>query len=237
MLTKLLSVLAVGILGMTALPTVVKLTGIAAGPLTISQEAYNLIVNEECGGEGYYNRHAIHPEWPGGASGVTVGVGYDCGYNTKAQIASDWAHLGNERIAALQSTAGIKGGSAKIALNRVRHVTISWEEAKITFDKKTVSRFGGMTAAAFPKITDTPDDCEGVMLSIVFNRGSSLAGDSRLEMRQIRDAITNHRWDDGPQYILNMRRLWYGKHLDGLLSRRVKEAALWRRGLDRLKAA
>ncbi len=231
MLPKFVSVLT-GILAMAALPVTAVKTGLTAGALNISQEAYNLIVNDECGGEGYYNRRYIRPQWPGGASGVTVGIGYDCGYNTKAQIAADWAHLGTERVAALQSVAGLKGQTAKSALGRTRHVVISWQEAKATFDKKTVSRFGDMTATAFKGITAAPDHCEGVMLSIVFNRGALMTGSTRLEMRQCRDAIAAGRLHEVPGYIRSMRRLWVGKGLDGLLKRRLAEAALFERGLN-----
>ena len=44
-----------------------------------SQAAIDLIVREEVGSQARYKHKYQHPEWPGGASGVTIGVGYDCG--------------------------------------------------------------------------------------------------------------------------------------------------------------
>ena len=42
------------------------------------------------GGQRYYERFLARPTWPGFASGVTVGVGYDCGYNSAEVILQDW---------------------------------------------------------------------------------------------------------------------------------------------------
>lgn len=61
--------------------------------MNISQAAFDLIVNEETGGQAYYNRTEIHPDWPGGASGVTIGIGYDCGYSDPSTIRADWGPL------------------------------------------------------------------------------------------------------------------------------------------------
>ena len=205
---------------------------IAAGPLRISQEGYNLIVYSETGGAGYYNRALKHVTWPGGASGCTWGCGYDGGYNTKAQIASDWAHLGPERVKALQSVAGLKGSAARAALPRVKAVSVSWEEAMVVYQQKTMPRFGKLTGDAFPRLTELSGDCQATWLSIVFNRGSSLSGGSRLEMRQSRDAIASGKPQPVPGYILDMRRLWVNKGLPGLLTRRKAEAALFQKGLN-----
>jgi hypothetical protein len=55
-----------------------------------SMAGVNEIVTEEDSGEAYYTRHYEHFEWPQGASGPTVGIGYDCGYVTADQIRKDW---------------------------------------------------------------------------------------------------------------------------------------------------
>ena len=57
----------------------------------LSDKAYNLILKYEVGGgSAYYNKALKNPCYPGGASGVTIGIGYDLGYNTKAQFTNDW---------------------------------------------------------------------------------------------------------------------------------------------------
>jgi peptidoglycan hydrolase-like protein with peptidoglycan-binding domain len=40
------------------------------------------IAREEVGGRDYYDSSCARPAWPGGDSGVTIGVGYDLGYQT-----------------------------------------------------------------------------------------------------------------------------------------------------------
>src|SRR3981081_336751 len=47
-----------------------------------SERAYELIIDFEVGGRSEYERTYQRPEWPQGESGVTIGVGYDLGYNT-----------------------------------------------------------------------------------------------------------------------------------------------------------
>jgi hypothetical protein len=212
---------------------------IQAGPLQISERARDLIVHYECGGEAYYRQRLTRPTWPGGASGVTVGIGSDLGYITRAQIAEQWAHLGPSRVASLQTVAGIKGQTARGAVGRVRHVVISWEEALIHFEKSTLPRWGRLTASAFAGLEKAHPHCQGTLKSIAFNRGTSMTGDTRREMRQCRDAYAafnrSGRIDDVAgvsQYILSMRRLWVGKGLDGLLKRRVAEAALHDAGIE-----
>ena len=47
-----------------------------------SDAAIDLIVREEDSSPEFYAKHYQHFEWPQGASGPTVGIGYDCGYVT-----------------------------------------------------------------------------------------------------------------------------------------------------------
>ena len=43
----------------------------------IPTRAVAFIAREEVGGRGFYDAQCARPTWPGGASGVTIGVGYD----------------------------------------------------------------------------------------------------------------------------------------------------------------
>lgn len=205
---------------------------IQAGPLRISEQARDLIIQYECGGMAYYNSRLTRPTWPGGASGVTVGIGSDLGYITQAQIAEQWSHLGRDRVAALQTVTGLKGQTARAAVGRVRHVVISWQEAVVHFEKSTLPRWGNLTHRAFPELDKTHPHCQGAIKSIAFNRGTSMRGNSRREMVWVRDDIQKGNLRPVPGHILAMRRLWIGKGLDGLLKRRVAEAALFQRGAE-----
>lgn len=199
---------------------------IPAGPLRISPESKEVIVEFETGGQAYYRKALAKPSWPGGASGVTVGIGYDVGYNQRAQVIADWQALSESQRNALASAAGVKGVAAKPRAAALKWIVVPWETAETVFVAYTMPRFGRMTDAAFPGITRTHGHVQGAMLSIVFNRGASMSGDGRSEMRQIRTLIAAGNVRGIPPQVRSMKRLWYGKGLDGLIRRREAEAKL-----------
>lgn len=222
-----------GFVGFSAKRDDAKVDGVKAGPLIISNKAYNLIVEYECGSKGEFISQLSRPTWPGGASGVTIGIGYDLGYNTREQIAADWKCLGPNNVATLQTVAGLTGQRARVALSKVRTVVVSWEQALAVFNGRTLARFGSLTGATFPPIKSQHPHGQGALTSLVFNRGSSLSGESRREMLAIRTHLTKGNPSRVPGEIRAMRRLWVGKGLDGLLRRREAEATLFASGLAR----
>lgn len=197
--------------------------------LKVSQKGYDLILEFEVGGgEVYYNRHLIHPEWPGASSGVTIGVGYDLGYNSPSQIEADWAgRLPSGVIARLKSCSGIKGSAAKIKLRSVRDISVPWSSAIEVYKAKTIPRFAGLTRRAYPGTETLHPSVQGAMLSWVFNRGDGISGSARdLEKRQIRNDIPDHV-SALPSRFLSSQRLWIGTDAGaGLCRRRRAEAAL-----------
>ncbi len=205
---------------------------LAAGNLRISPESRELIIYYETGGEAYYRRYEQHPEVPPGASGVTIGVGYDCGYNTAAQIASDWnAYLDPGQIMRLQSVAGKRGAMARAVLARVRDIIVPWESALAVYESKTVPRFAAMTEHTYPGITLAPPDIQGVMLSTTFNRGTDLREKRRQELLWSRCDIITGNYTRLPDYQIGMRRLWPG--IPGLLRRYAAHAGLMQRALGK----
>lgn len=200
--------------------------GVPAGPLVISPEGRDLIVEFETGGESYYRSKLQRPSWPGGASGVTVGIGYDLGYNTRHAILGDWRALPESARNALASAAGVKGEAAKTRVQALRWILVPWPVAQDVFVGNTMPRFGALTDQAFPGVRSSHGHVQGAMLSIVFNRGASMAGASRVEMRSIRAHIAAGRVSAVPGEIRSMKRLWVGKGLPGLIRRREAEARL-----------
>ena len=69
-------------------------------------------------------------------------------------------------------------------------------------------------------------DAYGAIISLVFNRGTSLKGDSRKEMVSIKNLIAKKDYKKIAKEFRNMKRIWIGKNLDGLLDRREAEAKL-----------
>jgi hypothetical protein len=197
----------------------------------LSPKAYKLILDYEVGGgPSYYNKQLKHPCYPGGESGVTIGIGYDMGYNTVAQFEADWiAILDQTSYSRLVIHLGKKGNNAKAAIPSVKDISIPWESAEIVFKGNTLPRFIKETKKAFPGAEKLHSDAFGALVSLVFNRGGSTTGSSRSEMLNIKNAIVNGH-DDIYNYIaaqiIDMKRLWVGKGLDGLLTRRNDESKL-----------
>lgn len=228
---------------------VARWTGRAFNPLfsspdngpKISPAGLAWIAEFETGGEAYYNLRLRKPTWPGGASGVTIGIGYDLGYNTRVQIADDWeAHVSPAVLMDLQDVAGIKGETAEAYLGTVAHVRIPWAEALQVFKRSSVPRFGKLLVQVFPGVELLPVPAQEALLSLVFNRGTSLKGDSRREMAEIRKLVGYYRASTNRPRLLSliaveivkMKRLWIGKGLDGLLKRRDAEAYRVRNALQ-----
>jgi hypothetical protein len=212
-------------------PPISKGWDVQAGNLNVSKQAYAFIIQSEVGGMAYYEKALKRPTYPGGASGVTIGVGYDVGYNTASQVRLDWSGLPKGSVDALASAAGYKGAAAKARVPALRWILVPWPQAEKVFVQNTLPRFGNMTLKAFPGLKDRHGHCQGAILSIVFNRGPSKSGASRVEMANIDRHLLADRLDRVPPEIRSMKRLWVGKGLNGLLTRRDAEAALFQRGV------
>jgi hypothetical protein len=204
---------------------------LAAGNLRISSESRELILYYETGGCSYYNARLKRPTVPPAPSGVTIGIGYDCGFNSREQIAADWGpYLPASQIARLQSVAGLKGAWAKAALPRVRDIVVPWEVAVKVYESRTVPRFAKLTERAYPGVLALPSHMQGVMLSTSFNRGTDFVGDRRRELRWTRDDIAHGSTAKLPAYQLQMRRLW--PTTLGLQRRYSAHAGLMQRAID-----
>lgn len=203
----------------------------------ISLEADNLIIQEETGGQAYYNATERHPTWPGGASGVTIGNGYDLGYSTAAQIAADWgSFLASQALTALQSVAGIHGSPAQSHARELHWVTVSWDAAMAVFHNKDLPKWTDIVKQLLPNCDKLNGDCFGALVSLAFNRGPSFdnLGDRYIEMRNIKSHMASLEFEKIPAEFLAMRRLW---PVDGdLWKRRGHEASLFQRGLTSMHA-
>lgn len=204
----------------------------------LSQSAFDLIVHFEIGSPTYYSRHLQRASYPGGASGVTIGIGYDLGYNTRERIKADWGgKVSTSTLKLLLAAAGLKRGAAKAFVARHRNrIVIPLEVAEDVFQESTLPRFIRLTARTFPGSQELlPANTFGALVSLVFNRGSSLKGHRRRHMAAIAQNIAKLR--NGKQSLANaigrisaeissMQVIWRGKNLPGLLRRRRAESKL-----------
>jgi hypothetical protein len=194
--------------------------------MNLSPESRKLILDFEVGGgEAYYTKYLSRPTWPGAASGVTVGIGYDCGYNSRAAILADWSDLGES--GELAKTAGIKGVAAKSAVAGVKNLRIPWALALQVYEATTVPKFWRLCQRTWPGFDALHPNCQGALLSLTFNRGSAMDGDRRREMRAIRDLTKMQDYRGIAWQLRAMKRIWRGKDIEqGMNRRRDAEAKL-----------
>lgn len=193
-----------------------------------SKKALDLILEFEVGGgESYYNKFLKTPCWPKGQSGITIGIGYDLGYNTIDGFKKDWGDkLSIKDFSLLSGAIGLKGTNAQSKVSLYKGVSIPYSVALEVFMSNTLERFKKETLKAFPDADKLHEDAFGALVSLVFNRGGSLTGSSRVEMAAIRPLVAAKDYKGIAKQIRSMKRLWVGKGLDGLLTRREKEAQM-----------
>lgn len=172
--------------------------------------------------------------WPGGASGITLGYGYDLSAETANELRRDWTRfLGKAAVERLAGLVGKSGQAAAKLAPTVRDIRVPRAASLAVFMESTLPKYVFCTRAAFPNFDALPLDAQGALVSLTFNRGARMEdrnpGD-RKEMRAIRAALA-----DGVQradlpviaaQLRQMKRLWVGKGLDGLLARRENEARM-----------
>lgn len=205
--------------------------------MQISQKAINHIIAEEVSSPAYYEKHYRRPEWPGGASGVTVGNGYDLGYASRDKIQKDFGgRLPETMVAVMKSCSGVKGSAAAAMLRSVKNqIDVPWSVAYAVFMERDVPQWTATVRNAvglnFEKMTPT---CAGVEVGLAYNRGAggfNAAGDRYKEMREIKACIQSMNFPAIPVWHERMARLWEGTSVSGVAGRRRREAALFREGL------
>jgi hypothetical protein len=202
--------------------------------LKLSKDAINkAILAFEVGwsptnGFAYYNQRLSKPTVPdpsNTSSGVTIGIGYDCGYNTAAKIKQDWQSiLPLHQVIALAATAGLKKQQAVSALKNVKNIVVPVSAALQVFYNTTIYSFAKMAARIYPSLHKLHPIEQAVIVGLVFNRGADLDGERRREMRQLITAIQNDNDATMAALIRSMCRLW--PNTLGLRKRREAEAAL-----------
>lgn len=165
--------------------------------------------------------------WPGGSSGITIGIGYDLGYVTVDQFESDWEpFLTAAELTRLKTVVGKTGIAARNRAAQFVGIRVSEAAAESVFFDHTLPLHALRTEQAFPGVKALPADAQGALLSLVFNRGTSMVGERRREMLAIRSAVPIRDLPEIAGQLRSMKRLWVGKGLDGLLRRREAEALL-----------
>ena len=156
-------------------------------------------------------------------SGVTVGIGYDCGQATAQKIMNDWsAYIPPAQAQRLAATAGLKKQAALTESNKMQDIIIPIEAALKQWYEKKLPATAKETARIYPNIANLHPYEQTCLISLVFNRGASLDGDRRKEMK---DLVAATNLDDDKamgKLFRDMKRLWPDTR--GLQIRRDLEA-------------
>jgi gas vesicle protein/GH24 family phage-related lysozyme (muramidase) len=166
-------------------------------------------------------------KWPGGPSGITLGIGYDLGFVTKEDFQKTWKnYLTADQMARLETVIGISGSAAGQRASGFADIVISREAAVDAFTRVSLPQYQARTAVAFPGYDKLPVDVQGALVSLVFERGIAMDGDRRKEMRAIRAAVASGNLQEIANQFRAMKRLWQGTGLDGLVRHLEAEALL-----------
>jgi GH24 family phage-related lysozyme (muramidase) len=196
----------------------------------LSKKAIDLIIQFEVGGRAYYDKKLQSPIWAGGESGVTIGMGADLGFMSEKEFIKIWSpHLNLNFIECLRKVVGLKGIKAKQMLRgEILNVRVPYNTAYEVFVKYDIPKYFKMTKAIYPELETLNEDTQGALVSMVYNRGNKLEGDSRIEMKRIVEMVKNKDYDGIAEEIEKSKRHWENRGLDGLVVRREAEADLIR---------
>lgn len=212
----------------------------------ISTRGHDFIVGWETGGRDYYEQVIkCRPIWPGFASGITIGCGYDLGYHRRDEFAADWAgRIPQAAIERLAPTIGFstdepdraaKVVRAKALVRSLADVVIPWDVALAQFDAVKMPKLVAQLYGALDNLDRLHPHARAALLSLVFNRGSggfTSARDRYREMREIRRLLAAGGADAFariPDQLRAMARIW--GEASSLAKRRRQEADLFEAGL------
>ena len=197
------------------------------GKYIISKELWDFILATES--------YEKQPYVPGGGkdgkSGVTLGYGYDLGQQTKTTMYSELSEFyTQDQLKRLEVAIGVKGTKANELVASLSDITITKENAK-RLAIVVKRRYAESVVSIYPEILKYHPHCQGSLLSLVYNRGSSLKGPSRQEMKDIQKSLEEDNASVVPSLIRSMKRLWNSSSNRGLVTRRENEAKWFEKGV------
>jgi hypothetical protein len=181
-----------------------------------------------------YRRLYCRPIWPGGESGVTIGIGYDLRFVDAAQLRADWGeHLSEAALTSLVSVLEVQGTAALAA--QCQAIEILLPAAVAAFVARGLPKVMDDTRSIYPELDALTPARRTALASLVYNRGTRLsdinqAREDRREMRTIKTLLAAGRTDEVAEQLDAMSRLWDASTQGGLVRRRHQEATLWREG-------
>lgn len=194
-----------------------------------------LIVDFEVGGRGAYERLYSWPVCPActtTASGVTIGIGDDLGHQSRERIAQKWHK--HPKLPRLLAAQGLGGAQAVAMARSMRDVRTPFPYAMEVFSGPGVTPYCMAMLRAFgPNAAKLSQTAQDALCSLVYNRGASMVGPQRREMRFIKDVCTK-LWQVAVEAnacidrkLREMVRVWEGGAIEaGMRKRRTAEGRL-----------
>lgn len=186
-----------------------------------------------------------YPYWPGGRSGITIGVGWDLGQPSEADFRRVWHSLDEDSITRLSVAARKTGHSAQALKQELRTVVIPEKTSRAVLQESLREREYPQTLRLLSGTDRLPTEFQVALISVIFNRGAALghdpdwrqakALDNRWEMRKLQGDVS--RGDLFAIYIRlgTMKRLWENDTKQrGLPIRRRDEQHLLRPYVDKV---
>jgi GH24 family phage-related lysozyme (muramidase) len=116
----------------------------------------------------------------------------------------------------------------------MQNITVHWPDALVVFRGSTVIKYRSIARRAFGEKFDLlPPFTQDSLVSLVYNRGASKTGRSRLEIAIIADTcVPALDVECIAKNLEAMERIWKNSSIEvGMKRRRYAEAELARRGL------
>lgn len=197
---------------------------------TATQCTRDLLVRWEITSQQAYVRRYQSPIWPGGASGITWGVGYDGGHQAAPVILREWA--AHSEAPRLSFTSGLVGERARTALPLYRDIVVPWAMAVDVLEAYSIPRYRAAARRAYGRHFDSaPPGVQCALTSETYNRGEAMAGNRRAERRRIRDDCLPAQDAECVARALEAScRVWANdtRNGPGLCARRIDEARVAR---------
>lgn len=202
----------------------------------LSAAGATFIAREEVSSASLYRRLYTRPIWPGGESGVTIGIGYDLRFVDANGLRADWGdRLSPTALTLLAGVIQVQGSRDLAA--KVRDVEVPLLDAMAVFVRRSLPSYLQQVRSIYPQVDALPPHRRSVLASLVYNRGTSVKADdpTRREMREIQRLLAAGQLDLVDEQIDAMVRLWDPATQAGLIQRRHREATLWRSGFAALQ--
>ncbi|OSZ82878.1 hypothetical protein CAP35_06335 [Chitinophagaceae bacterium IBVUCB1] len=219
-----------------------KLPAIPAGAsMAVSIASLQLIINAEVSSKEAYTAKYQSPVWPGGDSGVTIGIGFDIGYCSRQDFMNAWsAHLSQQHLDMLLNVLGKKGAACKQIIPSLKVIKVSYDTAVQVFYQHTLPACARDVRRIYPGVQKLPPDTQGALLSLLYNRGPLINdSDRRKEMKALIPLVAAGDIKGVAAQLRSMKRLWteikqngviIQKGMKGLIIRREQEAVLAENG-------